>query len=749
VMQDEPVTSGRPSRSFAAFVSALAYVIVPALVAVAFLAHHDLPGPSSLPDSGVRGLLPHSTEAARSEAEAARLFGSALLPRIAVVQRDPAGLTPQQQRRIVRYALRLDRGALRRRYPRGSRALPYLNTRGVVPGSRERSTTAVTYLGFPPTLTPHDQRKFADRYAGAVSAVGVHADATGFLPGSVAQSDAISHDLIWVELASVAVVALILGLYLRSVLAPLVTLAAAGAAYLISIGSVSYLARVQGLRLEKQVEPIMVVLLLGVVTDYSVFFLSGMRGRIRADEAPRVAARHATAQVLPIIFTAGLLVAAGLATLRLASIGFVQALGPALAVVVLVSLGVSITFVPAVMRIAGAALFWPGIGDEGDRDPLLTRMGAAARRGLARGASLRLVAAPAALVAVVLLAVAATGLSSLRLALTPIRALDAGMAPARGAAAAERGFTPGIVAPTEVVVRGRGIARRDQSLRRFARGLAAQPEVGAVIGAGASSLPRRYAPVFRAASGDAVRYYVAFRHHPYSSAAVADLGRLRTAMPALLSASALTGSTVLYAGDTALARETIARVYRDLLWVGLAAAAVNLVLLALFLRSLVAPLLLVATSALAIAATFGLTTALFRDVFATSDLTYFVPLAVGVLLLSFGTDYNLFIVGRIWQESRGRDVPEAIRVAVPRASRAISVAGLTLALSFATLAIVPVDPFREFAAAVAIGVLVDTFVVRTFLIPALLAVLGARSWWPSTRGRVVLPAPNRNLAPGE
>jgi len=270
-----------------------------------------------------------------------------------------------------------------------------------------------------------------------------------------------------------------------------------------------------------------------------------------------------------------------------------------------------------------------------------------------------------------------------------------------------------------------------------------------VIGAGASSLPRRYRLVFRAASGDAVRYFVAFRHHPYSSGAVADLGRLRTAMPALLSASGLARSTVLYAGDTALARETIARVYRDLLWVGLAAAAVNLVLLALFLRSLVAPLLLVATSALAIAATFGLTTALFRDVFATPDLTYFVPLAVGVLLLSFGTDYNLFIVGRIWQESRDRDVSEAIRVAVPRASRAISVAGLTLALSFATLAIVPVDPFREFAAAVAIGVLVDTFVVRTFLIPALLAVLGARSWWPSTRGRVALPTPNRTLAPGE
>ena len=105
----------------------------------------------------------------------------------------------------------------------------------------------------------------------------------------------------------------------------------------------------QGIRVEREVEPIVVVLLLGVVTDYSVFFLAGMRPRLRAGEPAEPAAARDTPQLLPIIVTAGLLVAAGLATLRLASIGFVQALGPAMAIVVLVSLGVSVTFVPAAM----------------------------------------------------------------------------------------------------------------------------------------------------------------------------------------------------------------------------------------------------------------------------------------------------------------------------------------------------------------------------------------------------------------
>jgi RND superfamily putative drug exporter len=182
-----------------------------------------------------------------------------------------------------------------------------------------------------------------------------------------------------------------------------------------------------------------------------------------------------------------------------------------------------------------------------------------------------------------------------------------------------------------------------------------------------------------------------------------------------------------------MAAETTDLIGHDLVVVGIAATLVNLVLLALFLRSLVAPVLIVATSLLGIAATLGLTAYFTRVVIGTRDVTYYVPLAVGVLLLSLGTDYNLFIVGRIWQESGHRDVGGAIRAAVPRAGRAISIAALALAGSFATLAIVPIAPFWSFAFAVCVGVLIDAFVVRTLMIPALLAAFGETSWWPSRR----------------
>jgi putative drug exporter of the RND superfamily len=720
-----------PSRLFARVVIALGWLIVPLLVVAAVVAWRELPGISTLPESGVNALLPEGTAAGHAEREAAKLFGSALLPRIAVVERNPHGLTPKQQKRIVKTGILLDRDLLSG-FPAGSRALPYVNTRGLTPGSRERGTTAITYLGFSSDISPREQNRLANRYADAVSVPGARAQATGFIPGSIAQSNEIDAGLVWVEVATILLIAAILGLYLRSVVAPLITLAAAGLSYLIAIRAMTYLASKFGVHVQHEVEPIVVVLLLAVVTDYSVFLLSGMLGRLRAGEQPREAARNATAEVLPIIFTAGVLIAAGLMTLRFASIDFVRALGPAMAIVVLISLAVSVLFVPAAMGIMGRLTFWPGFA-YGERESAATHFGGRIRRAVAHGTSHKLGAAPALIVTAAALALAATGLVHLRLALTPVRGLAPDAPAAEAATQAGLGFAPGIVAPTEFVLRAPGIGYRQRALKRFGRTLKEQPEAAAVIGAALPVLPKRAQIAFRAPDGSAVRYFIALRDHPYSSAGIADIRQLEEKVPALLARAGLPDAKGSFAGDTALAAETTHMITEDLIYVGLAACLVNLALLALFLRSLLAPLLLVAASLLGIAATLGLTALFQRAVLGAPDITYYVPLAVGVLLLSLGTDYNLFVVGRIWQEADQQDLAAAIRVAVPRASRAISIAALALAASFATLAIIPIDPFRSFAFAVCTGVIIDAFLVRTLMIPALLALAGERSWWPSRR----------------
>jgi RND superfamily putative drug exporter len=162
---------------------------------------------------------------------------------------------------------------------------------------------------------------------------------------------------------------------------------------------------------------------------------------------------------------------------------------------------------------------------------------------------------------------------------------------------------------------------------------------------------------------------------------------------------------------------------------------VNLVLLALFLGSLTAPLFLLLSSIGAVAAALGITTWVFQVVLGYGQIDYYVPFAVSVLLISLGSDYNVFVVGRIWQEARVRPLREAIAVAAPAAARAIRTAGVTLAASFGVIAVIPVRSFREVAFAMVVGLLLETFVVRSLLVPALIAVFGYASGWPGRRLR--------------
>jgi RND superfamily putative drug exporter len=170
--------------------------------------------------------------------------------------------------------------------------------------------------------------------------------------------------------------------------------------------------------------------------------------------------------------------------------------------------------------------------------------------------------------------------------------------------------------------------------------------------------------------------------------------------------------------------------FEDIARVSPIALFVVFAVLAVFLRALVAPLYLLAASVLSLFAALGMTVFIFQHLLGRGELTYYVPFAAAVLLLSLGSDYNVFIVGRIWQEAARRRLREAIVVGGARAATPITVAGLILAASFALLWLVPVSGFQELACAMALGLLIDAFLVRTLLVPALIALVGERSGWP-------------------
>jgi RND superfamily putative drug exporter len=776
----------------------LRHLIPVAWIAAAVAATIALPSLTDAPAAPIDDLAAKGGDAAQAQALATRAFGFPLATDTAVVQRDPRGLPEIAQRRQLEAA-----DAIRQRRDPAlapiRAALPLSNA-AVRSPSGEHGTTAITYLLFSPDTSQTDRNDLAHRYADQTlggdqaSVVGV----TGAAPAREAQFREIEHALPIIEAASVALIALMMALAFRSLGAPLVALAAAGVAYAITVRVLPWLGERANVTVPKEVEPVVVVLLLGLVTDYSIFFLTETRQRLRAGEDRVHAARAAVGEVAPIVFTAGLIVAAGTAALVVGRLDFFRAFGPGLAATTLITLAVSLTLVPALVGLFGPRLFGRRLkreieeeaarteaaayaedeardederlttadddeqaaSDRFRRGPIararlaLTRPATAVRRTgelarehqaprwrvlIARIASSRPVAVPVALIAIGVLAVAAANLRFTDLGVSLIHSLPAGSETRNAAHAAGEGFAPGIVAPTEVDIVAPGVAARSAQLARLQDLIRRERGVAAVVGP--RDQPPAPAPqVMLARRGGAARMAVVFDSDPLGGPAIDRLRELRDHMPGLLRASGLSGARVALGGETALADDTVSRVLDDLARVAVVVVLVNLLLLGLFMRALVAPLYLVASSVLGLLASLGLTTFFFQKVLGEEDLTYYVPFAAAVLLVALGSDYNVFVAGRIWDQARRMRLREAIAVAAPQAARAVTVAGLALAASFALLAIVPLRSFREFAFVMAAGVLVDTFIVRTLLVPALTSIFGESAWWPGRRVRTLSTA---------
>jgi putative drug exporter of the RND superfamily len=581
----------------------------------------------------------------------------------------------------------------------------------------------------------------AHRYAAALArATGRPTGLTGAIPGQVAQGVLIDHYLNLIELITAALIIVIVAVSYRSLVAPLVPIAAIGVAFPITLVGLNQLSKRFGIYVPQELDPVVVALLLGIITDYSIFFLSGVRRRRVAGEDRRASVRTTTAEFAPIILTSGLILSCGLLGLLVSSLQFFRNLGPALALTVAVALVVSLTLLPALLAVIGRFAYWPRVPTDSSADsPAHTT---SRRYRLAYRVTSRPVAAVTAIACIALLAVGANQLRDLRLGFGQISDLPQSSAPQRAARNASRGFAPGILDPTTVLIQkpGVGAARFHQNLAHLESEIERRPGVAGVLGPREQPTSTRFG-VFVAPHGNAARIVVIFRDDPLSASGIHDLQGLQRAMPALAGAAGLKSARISFAGDTAIANDTVTAIHRDVLRVSAVVLAVNLLLLIIFLGGITAPVFLLLSSVATVAAALGITTWVFQTLLGYHQLAYYVPFAVAVLLISLGSDYNVFLVGRIWQEARLRPLREAIAVASPSAARTIRTAGITLAASFAAIAVIPVRSFREVAFAMVVGLLLETFVVRSLLAPALIALFGYTSGWPGKRLRTTQPPP--------
>lgn len=677
-------------------------------------------GAGGVPGSGngLGGLIGDDNSAVAAEIRSFQLFGFPLLSRVAVVQRDPDGLSVEAQAKAVLRAVSVNQGEGDVRLVLG--ALPVPNTLGIVPKAAETETGVITYLFLPPGAGFADQRgaaeDYAERYLSAPddALVGV----TGSIPARAAQAEVIEGSLPFVETATLAAILLLVALAFRSPIAAVTTLGVAGLSTVVTVSTVGRLAEAFGLSVPDEVRPLLVALLLGVVTDYCVFFLAGLRQELEQGQPSRTASLLATARTGPIVLVAGITVGAGTGSLLVARSGLFRGLGPGLALTVLMALAVTVTLVPAVLAVLGRFTLWPS-APRRSAGPARVRLGDRVVRVLTTRRSAGIV-------------MAAT-VAALLLACLPLRHLDLGVSfiaslpsESRVSVAAQEArtaFVPGIVAPTEVLVEGEGVGRDPAQLAAFGNNLRRQPGVASVLGPGTLPLADDF-DVFQAKSGNAARYLLFTDARPLSAPAIDTVTGLRERLPTLLQASGLPPATASLAGDTALSELIVRATQADLLRLAVAALLANLVMLLLFTRALWTSLVLLASSVLALGAALGLTVLLFQDVLGGTGLTFYVPFAAAVLLVSLGSDYNIYAVGKVWEAARSRSLIEALRAAVPASSRAITAAALALAASFGMLALVPLRPFRELGFAMALGVMIDAVVVRSLLLPTLLTLLG-------------------------
>ena len=660
------------------------------------------------------------------QARSTQLFGAPITPDTMVVQRDPNGLSADEQKRVVGRAVKIDAHG----YPdllSIAGAVPIINTLGLVPSSREHSTTAITYLYFPARYGFETRNELAHTFAGHIPEEEGLVGVTGAGPARITQYDSIQDALPLVGAATAALIALLVGLNFLSPLPALLVLCAGGLSYLVDIRLLGWISENSGISIPSEIEPLLVVLLLGISTDYAIFYLSGQRRRLQEGEEPLPAARAVAAQFTPTILVAGLTVACGTAALLVGRLDFMRAFGPGLALSALIGVVVSVTFVPAAIALLGRVLFWPSLA----RRPRARRAGSAslaarARRLLVDGTAARAADRP------------------------PLR----GRPRRRGqrAGPAEARLRPDRRPPSGIgdrPRRGRGRKgirarnpradgdparaardrKRSKRLSRLEELIGQEPGVAGVLGPREeSALNLRGVAVTH--SGDAARYAVVFSSDPFEPPAIDNLHSLEDRLPALANEAGLADPRIQVGGATALASDTISALLGDLTRIALVVVLVDFLLLAVFLRAVIAPLYLLAASVLALAATLGLTAYVFQDLLGHPGITYYVPFATAVLLVALGSDYNVFVAGRIWQEARERPLREAVATAAPRAARAITVAGLVLAGSFGLLGIVPLRAFAELAFAMGVGVLIDSFIVRSFLVPALVSLFGSEGAGP-------------------
>jgi RND superfamily putative drug exporter len=535
-------------------------------------------------------------------------------------------------------------------------------------------------------------------------------------------------------LVAILAVFVILIVVYRSPLLPILVLLTSIFALCAAIFVIWHLAKGGAVALNGQVQGILFILVIGAATDYSLLYVSRYREALRDNrkrwEATLAAFRGAFA---PILASAGTVIL-GLLCLLLSDLNSNKALGPVGAIGIAFALLAALTMLPALLLAFGRTAFWPLRPKFGSEHP---QVGGATVKGLwprlGRGVS-RHPRWVWVVCAVVLLA-ASAGLLQLKASGTPQSAVVEGYSQARdGQAALGKHFPQGSGSPA-VIVADQGSLQDVATKALDTSGVSSVTVLSSASPSGSYTVTRAgIQPLIPGVPAGAPTVYqgkvllqATLAKDPDSVAAQHVVENLRTNV-------AGTGHAIV-GGTTATAIDTNAAAVHDRDLIIPVVLLVILVVLMLLLRAVVAPLLLIGSVVLSFSATIGISALVFNHVFRFVGADPAVPLYGFIFLVALGVDYNIFLMTRVREESGLHGTRDGVVRGLVITGGVITSAGIVLAATFAALGVIPVLFLSQIAFIVGFGVLLDTIVVRSLLVPALSYDIGRKIWWPSRLSR--------------
>jgi RND superfamily putative drug exporter len=519
-------------------------------------------------------------------------------------------------------------------------------------------------------------------------------------PGGIAADSAKAFEGIDTTLlfATLGVVIVILLLTYRSPVLWLLPVLTAGMALTTAQAVVYLLAKYSGLTVNAQSAGILTVLVFGAGTDYALLLVARYREELRKHQDRHEAMRAALHRAGPAIIASAATVVVGMLCLVFAEMNSTKGLGPVAAIGIGVGLLAMITLLPALLVICGRWVFWPTRPRYGTTDPTAT--GVWARLGQRVARHPRVVWITTA----VILGAFAAGLLTLKAdGLSTEDSFTSKPDSVTGQQVLGQHFAAGQGSPVVVIGKAAAASGLQQAF------------------SGTSGVVEVTAPLVR---GDLVRFEGTLTDQPDSKAAQSTVDRVRTAVHTVPGADAKVG------GMTALNLDIQRASGHDNRLIIPLVLLVVLLILGLLLRAIVAPLILIATVVLSFGAALGISALVFKYLFDFKGADTSFPLFVFVFLVALGIDYNIFLMTRVREEAHRFGTRRGALIALAATGGVITSAGLVLAGTFAALGTLPLVAFAEIGFAVALGVLLDTIVVRSVLVTALNLDIGRWIWWP-------------------